>query len=163
MLVGDCSRRSWLWFLVWWAFALLGTCKCKQIIWCEATYGPGGDEMNVELIVPLPGCYNGQIFFFLLEDCHRGTFCLFLQSTHHWFEVMCPYAACVHGSQQQYISISHTRADSHTWKWFQGLGGMWPSRHPSPDTEKQPPALRPQPQPRVPSQPTTSVSCFWGP
>lgn len=122
-------------------------------------------KMHVELIVPLPGLYNDQImFFFPAGGLPQGHILPFssIYSSLIWNDVpICSMCAWVSAAVHLNLTNTHTLANLHTWKWFQGLRGMWPSWHPSSDTEKQP--HPPHPQPHVHPQPTTAVSSFWGP
>lgn len=96
-------------------------------------------------------------YILLVEDAYRATLNRFLQSSHHKLEMMSPY--CLHESEMQYISTSHT----HTYTQLQANipenGFRYSGECGSPDTEKQPPT----PPEHPPLQPTTFVSCSWAP
>ena len=164
MLLGDYSRWSWFWFLVWWASALLGCWKCNQIIWVKWY-----DKMHIELIVPLPGLYDDKIiyiyiFFFLLEGCHRGTFCIFLHRRLKWCAHMQHVCLDLSSSASQSSAHTHTHTHTHTHvetripgNDFKDSGECGPA-----DTPVLTLRSSPLPSPHVPPQPTTSESCFWG-
>lgn len=102
--------------------------------------------MHVELIVRLPGLYDDKIiYFFPAGGLPQGNILPFSSST-VWNDVhICSMSVWIWAAVRLIFTHTHARGDSHTWKWFQGLWGMWPSRHPGSDTEKQPPALPTRP------------------
>lgn len=124
--------------------------------------------MHVELIVHLPGLYDDQLIFFPAWGLPQGNILPFssIYSSPVWNDVpICSMCAWI-SAAEVHLNLSHTHTQTHIpGNDFKDSGECGPADTPVLTLRSSPLLTHPPPQPQlhVPLQPTTSVSCFWGP